>query len=578
MKPKNFKRSIYMRTVAGFLLIWMAMAGTFSAYQLIQTRSRIRADLQMQVQNAARSLIESAQREPNSIQRKESDLWQKTDSMVQIYRYLRYVALFDASETLLSASGDPVLSCSGSPYGDTAQRDYLVCDLTYISEADRKTIQSYLTAPTVSIPDAVKGDISGYNLIVSSGWVDGHVLIPKYVMIQEELYDTVFSDSSASLTTGKIVETRSVAPDAISDFPVYDGPARFITTGDLVRHNGTALYAAARNQTLYDLARSGNALDGYRASYRNRIMGDADSLYVQKPSFLHEFYYAAVPDQETWNFPEGSSIPEYQNYCAVFTGESYPLREALPTLLTVCVSSLLMFLCAALLVAHSLCKTYAREQALAQTRRETANALAHDLKTPMSLIRGYAENLLCGVGGDKQTQYLTHIVEESDRMNGMLTTMLDFARLERDDLPFSPSPVALDALAAAVAARYRTLCADHGLSLTVDAAGTLTGDAALLHRALDNLLANAVRHTSPGGAVVLTARPNLLTVRNTGNPIPDDVLPRIWEPYFRGDAARSADRHTGLGLAIVAAVGRRHGLQPYAENTADGVIVGLRKR
>lgn len=563
MKRKNFKRSIYTRTFAGFLLIWFVLM-TVCVWFLLNLTFRRQFDA---VYDTAYSISDRVFSDLHNTEHTNTDLVHLLNQLsedpyvqaIAVYEDTGLVdSVYDSTKRLKVSSGPLTARLTSMPAEQVSlmQQTY-TCDLRqWLDAAEITQIQRWRLTQTQTEDSTLR-----YELSLFGFWIDGQALIPKRVLV-------VALDETQFMTRqGRVVQRYEVQTPPDPSLPYYDETASFLDDGDLLTRTWDGARGAnGRNDKLRSLAQDADFYAHQNDFLRTNGPQVWNGIRLSGTNYWNQVCYICPPNAAS----SGNPVVVVTEFSAV--------REALPTLLAVCISSLLMFLCAALLVAHSLCKTYAREQALAQARRETANALAHDLKTPISLIRGYAENLLCGAGGSKQTQYLTHIVEESDRMNGMLTTMLDFARLERDDLPYSPGPVALDALAAAAAAPYRTLCADHGLSLTVDAAGTLTGDAALLQRALDNLLANAVRHTPPGGTVTLTARPDLLTVRNTGDPIPDDIFPRIWEPYFRGDAARSADRHTGLGLAIVAAVGRRHGFQPYAENTADGVIVGLRKR
>ena len=104
----------------------------------------------------------------------------------------------------------------------------------------------------------------------------------------------------------------------------------------------------------------------------------------------------------------------------------------------------------------------------------------------------------------------------------------------------------------------------------------MSGDRARLERVLSNLTSNALRHCPAGGAVrVQTERVRgqaVLTVENDGEPVPEQDLPRLWEPFFKGDRSRSRARGgAGLGLAIVRAAVLAHGGSCTAENIPGGV-------
>ena len=584
MKPKNFRRTLYVRTLAGFLLIWLVLAWAASTYLLLQTRQEIRRDFSRfaaEIGSDAAAYYRNYLQDDSSM--RQVQLWSMIDGLTCQRPYVRYLGLFDRSQTLLCFSGDPIAAAYGAQAAPAAFYQPLRCDFRRVlSESQISLLQSYLSDTSAAVvPEA--GAVAGYQIEIAAGWMDGDTLLPQRIHIYERRYGAVSYDENDHIYTSEVsssdhIDTITVDPDRFPNLPAAEDILPEVwSQGDLcvcdpAAPPGQRRMPAGRNHALYQLAQSASALSDFLDNWPWHETAEDSSYIVLQPGLWHETYYLPVPEAQ-WTVRQDTV--SYGAYCTVVCGESYPLREALPVILPVGGVSLVMFLLAALLVSHSLCKTYAQAQALAQTRRETANALAHDLKTPISLIRGYAENLLCGAAAGKQDQYLAAIRDESERMNGMLSQMLEFSRLEQPALPLHPEPLDLTALAGDAAAPYRGLCAARRISLHITAAGTLTGDRALLLRALDNLLANAMAYVPDGGAVTLLCQPDRMTVQNTGAPIPEAILPRIWEPYFRGDAARSQDRHTGLGLAIVHAVARRHGFSPYAQNLPDGVCIGF---
>ena len=111
--------------------------------------------------------------------------------------------------------------------------------------------------------------------------------------------------------------------------------------------------------------------------------------------------------------------------------------------------------------------------------------------------------------------------------------------------------------------------------MSVEAAGAVQADRRQLERLFDNLLRNAADHSA--GVIRVRADAQALTVYNSGAPIPAEDLPRLWEPYFKGDTARKGG--SGLGLALAAAIAQAHGCHCGAENANGGVIftVSFRK-
>ena len=196
-------------------------------------------------------------------------------------------------------------------------------------------------------------------------------------------------------------------------------------------------------------------------------------------------------------------------------------------------------------------------------------AMAHDLKTPLAVIRACAENLTEGINPEKGNQYTQEITRQTAVMDKALLDMLELSRVDRHDVPLRPEEISWQELLDGRLEALAPLLG--GLDVPVEASGTVRADRAQLERLTDNLLRNALEHSD--SVVRVQADERGLRVYNSGPPIPEEDLPRIWEPYFKGDAARKGG--SGLGLALVAAIAKAHGWTCSAENRASGVEVSI---
>jgi two-component system phosphate regulon sensor histidine kinase PhoR len=201
-------------------------------------------------------------------------------------------------------------------------------------------------------------------------------------------------------------------------------------------------------------------------------------------------------------------------------------------------------------------------------RRDFVANVSHELKTPLTSIRGYAETLLndADLPADMRRQFLEVVYKNADRLHHIVDDLLDLSRLESGGWQprmqeFDVQTVLMDVVSACSArasARNITLvAADTPVNVRADPAG--------LRQILSNLLENALRYTPAGGRVVISVkgaaktngngahrRDVVFEVRDTGVGIPSDDLPRIFERFYRVDPARSrAEGGTGLGLSIV---------------------------
>jgi len=230
-----------------------------------------------------------------------------------------------------------------------------------------------------------------------------------------------------------------------------------------------------------------------------------------------------------------------------------------------------------------LAKSRERERALEQARRQLVAWVSHDLRTPLAGLRAMAEALEDGLAADPP-RYHKQIRAEAERLATMVDDLFELSRIQSGTLQLSPDQIALDDLVSDVLASTEALAREHGVRLDGMASGQLTvrADPRELSRALTNLLANAIRHTPPGGCVHVEARPEegdaLLAVADGCGGIPEADLPRVFDLAWRGTDARSPapDSGAGLGLAIVRGVAEAHQGSVRVLNTEDGCCFEIR--
>ena len=291
----------------------------------------------------------------------------------------------------------------------------------------------------------------------------------------------------------------------------------------------------------------------------------SDSDMILHPNNSHTI--SMLPDGKTSRY-DGISGESSENDLAysywvdplyIFYGLEWVL--ALPFLLV---------LALAVFTAHVQARSVRRERAFTR-------AAAHELKTPLAVLRTHAEALKEDISPEKRGAYLDVILDESDRMSTLVGHLLDLSRLEAG-AELRREPLDLAALTAEVLARLEPAAQVGAIALVLDLVPVqVEGDRRRLEELLAELGTNALKHCPPGGEVrvVLRLEGNRarLSVENDGPAIPAEDLPHLWEPFYKGDKSRSREGGgSGLGLALVKGAAEAHKGTCRAENRSGGGV------
>ncbi|MGD8321113.1 MAG: ATP-binding protein [Gemmatimonadota bacterium] len=210
---------------------------------------------------------------------------------------------------------------------------------------------------------------------------------------------------------------------------------------------------------------------------------------------------------------------------------------------------------------------------LEQVRRDFVANASHELKTPLTSIRGFAETLLEGDPPETlRLQFLTSIRDNTLRLQRLVEDLLDLSRLESGGWTASRDPVSVGHVAEEVWGQFVDQAADRSIDFLVEGDADVIADDQGLRQIFRNLMENALRHTDDGGHLHLgVTRPveGLAEVAfsDDGEGIPSRALPRIFERFYRADSSRARDiGGTGLGLAIVRHLVNAMGGQVWAES------------
>lgn len=264
----------------------------------------------------------------------------------------------------------------------------------------------------------------------------------------------------------------------------------------------------------------------------------------------------------------------YMNYGIVY----YPLEVAIPQLTSVYILCFIFVLILIILLSKRLTKIYKQQTQLENNRRDLTNAIAHELKTPLGIIRSYSEGLKEKIAEDKKDYYLDVIIDETEQMDKMVLEMLDLSKLEANAYKLHSEQFSLKDLVLKKIERYKNILEEKQININFvcDEDYKIIADITSFEQIISNFISNAINHTPVGKNIKISIESVkndvLFSIENQGEHIPQDQMPKIWDSFYKVDNSRERKNGgTGLGLAIAKNHLRLHNAHYGCENTADGV-------
>lgn len=534
-KPKNFG-NFFVRVGAGFLAFWLLSMGAFSLLLGQQRAELMAADIKDSADwytgDYARYMLDSKEHEEND----PAELRR----MLKEQSYQRNASDALMIETAITDQSGDILQSDRwwLTLTDDADTQYLVD----MSDQPQNVLEAIYVGSGVADLEALPYDIC------FEAWVDGDEAHLKSVTVRP------YEEVNGELKLTDEVNTVECAYDAdkMSNLPLKT------LTISRISYPGTP----GTNERPTAKQSAADMTSPERKEMR---------AWVENPSEAG----SAAPVVRPWLVRQYQRTMKYCDYVdggyvmMSFAAEGCPLKACLPILVPAGVLSLILAMLCAIILSFALLRVWRKQERIERVRRETTAALAHELKTPLSVLSATAELLGDNLAPEKQAHYLGVIQQQAQRMDGSVRQMLELSRLETGAkalrrTAFSLAELAQERLQAALPTDS-TICTKFAAQDKFE----VNADRALLMRALDALLENAVQHTPEDGCITVHLADGVLSVTNTGDAIPADALPRLWEAYYQADPSRSA-KGDGLGLSIAKTVFDLHGFTCGAENTEIG--------
>lgn len=212
-------------------------------------------------------------------------------------------------------------------------------------------------------------------------------------------------------------------------------------------------------------------------------------------------------------------------------------------------------------------------------RRDLIANVSHDLRTPLTMVKAYAEMIrdISGGNPEKRKEHLDVIIEESDRLATLVSDILDLSKLESGSLEINMTEFSLTDTIKSIMERYTLLSEQEGYNFIISADKNfiVKADAVKIQQVLYNLINNAVNYTGEDKTVYITQiikskKLARIEITDTGAGIPEELIPLIFDRYYRTEKSKREVIGTGLGLSIVKQILQKHNCE-FGVRSQEGI-------
>ncbi len=565
---KNTKRSIYVRIFSAFLATYMVMMIAFSIFfvslekeaagnefgnRASQISDRVNGILKDSI-NDKKQIIDLPGIKNEFLKYSPVYMLNNAEAAIFTSDYNLVYSTYNRSDYLLCIYNEP--EESSSSYG-------LLNLNEWFNEEERSKLVNYLYAK----PKVEKvGGLYGYSIHIDSFWLDDEMIIPHSISVSRMYARELDEEGNVGGISGSYSKGNFLIKDFdnINNLPYVD-----YQSGAIVLEENEKFLNSKNQDELREIVKDESNLINYLQQLLQLPISTSMEP-IERVNMLTYRYYLVVPYQSAYRMLDDQSF--YSEFYTAVAIDIDIWERVSSTLTYVWTACLVIFSIAAYILSKQTYKTYLKQEELERQRKEMTDALAHDLKTPLSIISGYAQNLQEDVHTEKRDYYAGHITSNVNRMDKIIRKMLEMSRLESDSFELKFEEVSLNDICTETINRYKQICDEKFITVSLDGKAVIKADKSLIERVIDNFFINAIDHTPERGKISIKILQNTLEVFNSGSHIAEDKIKEIWYPYKKGNTERSNTKGTGLGLSISRTILELHKFSYGAKNTEDGVI------
>jgi len=554
MKWNKVKRMICLRILSALLAAYLILMIGFTVYLLDQQKKQElmkNVSYGMEVNNSLsaelKEYLQSRKRISDLI-----DLQDKAVSKMYTVPQGLELAIYTEDFGLVSNTND-YWFCG---YKELQKNNRFVTKYGFIDpdlwfdKEELKELESYLG----EVPVAKEiGDISSYTVSIAEFYVEEGMIIPVKITVTP--YYAKELDESGRVIKSYRKQSKENIIFTVSYVNKYRQKA----------HTDGYITFTARENSKDDLRKM--VLDKYKVK---DSVADLKLQSVKQLNPVTYRFYQIVPYN---NYITVDDDGIYRSdFWTVIAVEVNLLDRCASTLLFVWLSCFIIFTGAAILLILQTIGLYNSREKLESYRAETTSALAHELKTPLSIISGYAQNLRENIQSDKREYYADNICNNVERMDRIIIDMLEYTKFDSDKLTPRYTEVSLQEVCGLLINRYTQQCSERNIVINSEGDAVIKTDFMLIEKVLDNFFTNALAYTEEGGEISIKIINNTLEFYNSGSHIQEEELKDIWEPFVKSDKSRSKSKGTGLGLSLVGKILKSLSLTYGVYNKEGGVV------